>query len=60
MNICMYTYVAMCVCVSVCVCKRARARALAIEAEWRWLIYDVRTRLLPPHMLYSAIEADVC
>ncbi len=58
MNICMYVYVA--ICVYVCVCERESARARAIEAEWRWLIHDMRTRLLPPHMLYSLTHADVC
>ena len=48
----MYIYIATCV----CVCVRARG----IEASWRWLIHDMRTRLLPPHMLYSAMYADVC
>ncbi len=53
-------YIYMCVCVCVCVCVSTRARALAIEAVWRWLIHDMRTRLLPPHMLYSLTYADVC
>ncbi len=46
----MYIYIATCV----CVCARVRG----IEASLRWLIHDMRTRLLPPHMLYSAIEAE--
>ncbi len=52
----MYMYIATCVCVCVCVCARARG----IEASLRWLIHDMRTRLLPPHMLYSAMYVDVC
>jgi hypothetical protein len=46
---CMHMYIA-----CVCVCVYARG----IEAGWSWLIHDMRTRLLPPHMLYNSIESE--
>ena len=60
-HICMYRYIATCV----CVCARARG----IEASLRWLIHDMRTRVLPPHWLlltYAVVcwhmltYADIC